>query len=290
MATANADDKFHALDLTPTLAEPTLWVVVIGGFFATMINAGTDQTFVQRYLTTKTEKAAAKSVWTFGLMAIPAAVIFFGLGSALYVFFKTNPGALDPGLSNPDAIFPWYIVTQLPPGFAGLLIAGLFAAAMSSLDSSMNSSATVLTTDFYRRFRPEVEDHKALRFARWVTVIVGVAGTAFALMMATWEIKSLWDEFQSLVGLVAGGLGGLFLLGIVSRRANSTGALVGLIGSGVAQYFVRAHQPVHLLLFTMTGVCSCMAIGYVVSLIVGGRPEALAGLTVHDRGKERADE
>ncbi len=280
MKIAAADNKMHTFDFTLSLMEPTLWVVIIGGFAANLISAGSDQAFVQRYLTTKDEKSAARGIWTSALMVVPASLLFFGVGTALFVFFKTHPAMMSPTMGNADAIFPWYIVTQLPNGVAGLLIAGLFAAAMSSLDSSMNSAATAVTTDFFRRFKPRATDHNCLNFARWTTVVVGLAGTAFALMMAQWEIKSLWDEFSKVLGLLAGGLGGLFLLGIISRRANGTGAIIGLLGSAVVQYFVRQYEPVHLLLFTFTGVVSCLVIGFLASLVFkSDRPTT--GLTIY---------
>src|SRR5690606_37950490 len=130
---------------------------------------------------------------------------------ALYAFYHQNPGLLDVTLKNSDAIFPYFIVTQLAQGVAGLLISGIFAAAMSSLDSSMKSVATVITTDFYQRFRPGSSEHSRMRLARWATGIVGAAGTIFALFMATWDIQSLWDQLNTFIGLFAGGLGGLFL-------------------------------------------------------------------------------
>lgn len=283
---AGADGKLRALDFTPSLSTPSIWVVAVGAFAYTLIYAGSDQTYVQRYQTTSTEKEAAKGLWVFGLVLIPSGLLFYGLGTVLYVFFKTRPEALDPTLANADAIFPYYIVSQLPPGVAGLLIAGLFAASMSSLDSSMNSASAVITTDFYRRIKKDVAESDAFSFARRVTVAVGLAGTGFALIMSQWHIPSLWDEFLKLIGLLAGGLGGLFLLGILSKRANGTGAIVGLIGSGVVQYFVQKYLPIHLLLYTFTGFVSCMAIGYAASLAIPEKAKeryTLAGIKRDNR-------
>ncbi|MGB2823209.1 MAG: sodium/solute symporter, partial [Phycisphaerae bacterium] len=160
--------KLKAFDFRFDFTTETFWVVVLGGLAAGFISYGSDQAVIQRYLTTKDEKAAARSIWTNGILCIPASVLFFGVGTALYAYYGSYPQQLSATLDNADAIFPWYIVTQLPAGVAGILIAGVFAAAMSSLDSSMNSVATAVTTDFYRRFRPGAPDRACLRLARVV--------------------------------------------------------------------------------------------------------------------------
>ena len=247
---------------------------------ANLISYSSDQAYIQRYLTTKDEKSAAKSIWTNAALAIPTVILFMALGTALFAFFKTTPLELGYTMASTDAVFPWYIVTQLPDGVAGILIAGIFAASMSSLDSSMNSSATTITTDWFRRFKPNVPDMVCLKFARWVTVIVGVTGIIFALMMATSDIKSLWDQFSKYIGLLTGGLGGVFLLGIISKRANGVGALAGLLGSAVVQYFVSRSGAVHLLLYSFSGLISCLLIGYIVSIIFP-RSTDIDGLTIY---------
>jgi SSS family solute:Na+ symporter len=279
-------NKMHTFDFAFDFTSPTLWVVLLGGLAANFISYGSDQAVIQRYLTTKDEKAAAKAIWTNGILCIPASLLFFGMGTALFVFYKTHPAQMNPTISNTDAIFPWYIVTQLPDGVAGVLIAAIFAAAMSSLDSSMNSVATAITTDFYRRFNPDAADHTCLKLARWITIIVGIAGTAFALMMAGWEIKSLWDQLAGFIGLFAGGLGGLFLLGILSRRATGTGAVIGLVASGLVQFIVKQYTPIHLLLYAFTGMASCIIIGYISSLIIPAKKKSLDGLTLSTLNKK----
>jgi Na+/proline symporter len=241
---------------------------------------------MQRYLTTKDERAAARGIWTNGILCVPASLLFFGLGTALFSFYKTYPGDLSPTLNNGDAVLPWFITTQLPQGVAGLLIAAIFAASMSSLDSSMNSVSAAFTTDFYRRFKPNADDHTCLKLARWITVLVGTAGTLFALMMTRWDIKSLWDQLSIFIGLFTGGLGGLFLLGIFSRRAHGAGAVTGLVLSGAVQYAVKEYTSVHFLLYTFTGVVSCILIGYMASVIIPGRRTPVEGLTLHTLGKK----
>ena len=282
MNIAISNNKFHIFNFDIDLTSPTFWVVVFGGIGANIISYGSDQTVVQRFLTTKDEKSAADSIWTSALLVIPASILFFGIGTALYAFYQLYPNLMNAvSLDNADAILPYYIVTQLPQGVAGLLIAGIFAAAMSSLDSSMNSIATVITTDFYQRFSPDATERSSLRIAKWTTAIVGVSGTAFALLMATWDIKSLWDQLNTFIGLFAGGLGGLFLLGMFTRKTNGVGAVVGLVASAVVQLVVKAYTPISFLLYTFTGIVSCIVIGYIVSLLVKQPPKDLNRLTIH---------
>jgi Na+/proline symporter len=187
------------------------------------------------------------------------------VGTVLFAFFKSYPNELNPTFVNNDAIFPWYIVSQLPQGVSGLLIAAIFAAAMSSLSSSMNSAATSYATDIHFRFGWTKKTDE-LKLARRATLIIGVVGTLFAFIMATMDVKSLWDEFQKVLGLVIGSLGGVFLLGIFTKRANSTGVLIGIVVSITVQVFVGITEPVHLLVYSATGVISCFLVGYVASL------------------------
>lgn len=277
---AVSNHKFNVINLDFSLKQPTVWVMLIGGVFANLTTYGTDQTLVQRYLTTSSRQMANRSVWTNAILTIPATVIFFFLGTAMYVFFKRFPEELNPSLANNDALLPWYISSQLPTGIYGLLIAGIFAAAMSSLSSSINSAAAAYVTDFHLRFNwTPMASH--LYVARIASVVFGAAGIFFAIMMSSWDIKSLWDEFQKVLGLIIGGVGGVFLLGILTRRATSVGAMIGIIGSIGIQTLVAYYQPVHLLLYSMTGVVSCFIIGWFFSLFLG-EPLTATDLTYKD--------
>jgi len=258
-------NKFNIVDLNWSLKQPTVWVMLIGGIFANITTYGTDQTMVQRYLTTKTEKEAKKSVWTNAILVVPSTIIFFFVGTALFSFYKFFPGELNPIIQNNDAIFPWYIASQLPAGISGLLIAGIFAAAMSSLSSSMNSAATAYTSDIHSRFKWN-KNVSELNIARRATLIIGIVGTLFAFFMATMDVKSLWDEFQKILGLVIGSLGGVFLLGVLTKKVSSTNALIGIAGSIIVQIIVVIYEPVHLIVYSATGVISCFVIGYFSSL------------------------
>ncbi len=276
---AAENHKFNLFDLSFTLREPTVWVMLIGGLFTNLTMYGTDQTMVQRYLTTTTEKKARKSVWTNAWLSVPATILFFSIGTALFVFYKEYPALNNPALGNADSIFPWYIASQLPEGLSGLLIAGIFAAAMSSLSSSMNSGATAYSTDIHFRFGWS-NRLSELRTARNATLFIGLAGTLFALFMATRDVQSLWDEFNKILGLIIGSLGGVFLLGMVTRRGNSTGAIIGLVTSLLVQVLVSQNGYVHLLLFSSTGFISCFVVGWIASLFFR-QDKSIIGLTIY---------
>ena len=240
--------------------------MLFGGCFINLPTYGTDHTMVQRYLVTPTQKEAQKSLGIGALPTIPATFIFFFMGTALFVFYQVNPSALNNNFINNDAIFPWYIVSQLPGGVSGILIAAIFAAAMSSLSSSMNSGAASFSADVYDRYG--VVWHKdPLKMARWTTLCIGMMGILFALFMATADIKSLWDQFNKILGLIFGSLGGVFMLGLLTKKANTKGVLIGIVVSFTIQLIISFQQSVHLLMYAATGMISCFISGYFGSLL-----------------------
>lgn len=272
-------NKFHAVNPTWDIATASVWVVVVGNFFKFLIPYSSDQSVVQRYLTTTDEKMAARSIWTNAWLSVPAWFVFFALGTALWAFFKTHPSELDP-LSRTDEILPWFIVRELPMGLAGIVIAALFAAAMSSLDSGMNSMATAITTDFYQRFQPSASQRASLWVARAATAVLGVTGTSFAIYMAYLQSASVWNQFLKVMGLFGGGLGGLFMAGIFTRRTSSRGALVGFCASALALYWVQASGAVHFFLYGGIGMFTCLIAGWMAGWILPDRDKNLDGLTV----------
>lgn len=279
-STAMAADKFHTFNWTWDITTAAVWVVVVGNIFSNLVPYTADQAVIQRYLTTKDEKEARRAAWTNAWLSVPSALIFFSVGTALWLFYRSHPTHLSPSLST-DAIFPLFIAMELPAGITGLVVAGLFAAAMSTLDSSMNSVSTALVTDFYRRFRPNAPDRRCLNLARWLTVILGAAGVGTALWMANSGIKSLWDAFITILGLTGGALAGMFVLGIFTRRAHGTGALIGAIGGAAVLYFVQRSGAVHFFLYAAVGIVACVTIGYVASLIIPCKKRDLSGLTIY---------
>lgn len=263
---ASDRNKFNITNMDFNFTEATFWVTLIGGLASGLVTQGTDQTVVQRYLTSTNVRNSQKTLYTNAILSLPAAVIFFGLGTLLFIFYSEMPEKLSPTLSNNDALLPWYIVQELPMGVSGLLIAGVFSAAMSSISSSLNSVATAFCNDFYKRFRPSISDRKLLGVARMATIVTGVIGVLLGLWMASSNIKSLWDEFYRYLGLFTGGLGGMFLLGILTKRANAPGTLLGLAVSAALIWYISVFTNISFLMYAFFGLVSCFVFGYLFSL------------------------
>jgi SSS family solute:Na+ symporter len=264
---ASERDKFNIANFDFNFTESTFWVVFIGGLASAMVTQGTDQTIVQRYLTSSSVKDSQKTLYTNAVLTLPATIIFFGIGTLLFMFYSEMPGELSPAISNNDSIFPWYIVRELPVGVSGLLVAGIFSAAMSSISSSLNSVSTAYCNDFHLHFKPKVDDVKLLRIARIATMVTGVLGVLLALWMAGSNIKSLWDQFYRFLGLFTGGLGGMFLLGMLTKKANAVGTLWGLVVSAILIWYISVFTEISFLMYSFFGVASCFVFGFAFSLI-----------------------
>jgi SSS family transporter len=261
---AAENGKFRLAILRWDITEPVLWVVFVGGFLTQLVTYSSDQVVVQRYLTTATEKEARRSIYTNAVLVIPASLIFFAVGTALWVYFRHHPNLLNPH-GNTDDVFPWYISQQLPAGLSGLVIAGLFAATMSTISSSMNSIATVVTTDFYQRFKTGTTDRQRFRFARQATLVLGVLGCGIALYLVSLHNTSIWDQYLKVIGLFGGCLAGMFLAGIFFPRINAGGVITGFIVSAVVLYFVQAAGTVNFFLYPAVAILICVIVGYVSS-------------------------
>jgi len=260
------------------------WVILIGSLFHNLFPYAASQDVVQRYITTPDQQTAARGIWLNAIVSVPAQAVFFAIGTALFVFYKQHPARLEATLQN-DAIFPFFIMDELPVGVAGLVVAGIFAAAQSTLASSMNSIATTYITDFHRRLRPEMSDQGYLRMARVVTVVVGVVGTGVALVMAGTDIRSAFSTFLEILGMLGGTLSGLFVLGIFSKRASGQGALAGAVLSAAIVFAVRMNHPLNVYAYAPIGLTACVVIGWLISLALPPVPRNLDGLTIHPVGR-----
>ena len=269
MQVAAQEHKFHLFNFKFDWTQPVFWVAVIGGLSNALLTYTSDQSVVQKYLTVKDTEGTKRGLWLNGLLTIPITFLFFGIGTALFVFFRQQPELLNVGMSNTDSIYPHYMMCQLPAGVSGLLIAAVFAAAMSTLASNINSATTVLSEDFYAKWRGGVSDTGKVRFARVAGILIGGLGVLMALALATFDIASLWDQFNFFLGLLTSGLGGLFLMGIAARRIGPRAAWTGFIGSVVTLLLIHAFTPASPILYGFLGLVSCFVLGYLSSFIYG---------------------
>jgi SSS family transporter len=262
-----AHHKFTLFHLHWDWTGDAVAVVILGALFTnSLIPYTTDQCVIQRYLTTPSQKQAAKAIWVNGLLAVFVGVLFLTLGTALFVFYQAHPTRLE-SLATTDQIFAVFIAREIPAGLAGLVIAGVFAAAMSSLDSSIHSISTAVTTDFLRRFRPNLAAGTYLAFARSLTVIFGVTGTATALVMAAAHVEHLWDLFLGILGLTGGTLAGLFLLGISTKTVRTPHAWLGVLAAVAALVYVKLATNLNGLLYGAIGVTVCFLTALAASRI-----------------------
>ncbi len=282
LAAADSSDKFQIanLHLSPTSAQIALWVIIVGAIGQNLSSYTADQAVVQRYMTTADERLAARSIWTNAVLTIPATLLFFGIGTALFAFYQSNPNRLDPTIST-DQVFPYFIAHEMPIGLAGLIVAGIFAAAQSTVSTSMNSTATALVTDFIRPFHLCKSDRGNLNAARGLTFLMGVMGTLLGLVFVNPDIKSLFDTFLVVIGLFMGVLGGLFVLGGATTRANSTGAMTGAIVGAAVMFCLWRFTTINGYLYTTCGITTCFVVGYIASLASSKPTGDLTGLTIH---------
>lgn len=270
--------KLRVVDTSFNLVDATIFVFIlswIGGLKDYLSN----QTTAQRFIATKNEKEAKKSILMSGIGGIFVVWLFLFLGTALYIYYQNFPENLVPNMERPDALFPWFIIKELPVGVSGLLIAATFSAAMSSLDSAMNSASSLFITDIYKRFISK-DERRAFKYSKILIIIFGIFGTGVALILASFQIQSIIDQFFAFLGLFGGGLGGLFMLGLFTTRATSRGAIIGFIVSSISQYFIQGYMNLNVFVYVFTGMAICFLTGYLSSILIPGERKTLEGLTV----------
>ena len=209
------------------LFDRTVWVMIIYGVTEALRSLLADQNYVQKYCSVPSERDAKRSVWIAMLIYIPLTAVFLYIGTALFAFYSSGGHKLGEGITKGEQVFPYYIATQVPAGLKGLIIAAIIAAAMSTVDSALNCSATVLLLDFYKRYlNPDITEVASVRFLRLATVVWGVLGTGAALLMI--RAKSILDVWWQISGIFGGALLGLFLLAFMKVRLRLWQGIVSI--------------------------------------------------------------
>ena len=264
----NEFHKFQLFDFTMDLGRSyTFWAGVIGGAFLTTATHGTDQLMVQRYLCSKDARQATLALLSSGVIIFAQFVLFLFIGIMLFVFYHHFPTLPPDVASRADRIFPYFIVTELPPGVVGLVIAAIFAAAMSTLSSSLNSSAATALTDFYRpllaRNRSDVH---YLRVSRALTALWGGVQIIVAIVAIAMQQRVV-DAVLSIAAFTNGPILGLFLLGALTRRVGRTGALVGVVTGIATMTFVWWKLHISWQWYVLIGSLVTFTTGYLTSLV-----------------------
>lgn len=276
---ARESDKFSLGSFGPGLSEPTFWVVLIYGLAINLQNFGIDQSYVQRYATARNESQARRSVWIACWLYLPVSALLFFVGTAVFAFYEVHPDRIPAGF-RADEAFGFFIANEFPVGLIGLLIAAIMAAAMSSIDSSLNSCATLICTDVVPQFSDRIildsaqMERRAKKVLTVSTVVIGGVGMLIGIFLNGTE--SILDAWWKLAGIFSGGMLGLFLLGLMVRQSLSSHAAIAVLlaivlilwmsvspiflDSGVLRYNLHAN------LIIVFGTMTILFVGYVAAL------------------------
>jgi SSS family solute:Na+ symporter len=292
----------------PDFVNSSFWVILLYGFFINLNNFGMDQNYVQRYHTAVSAKEAAKSIWMCVYMYIPISFVFFIIGSSLYAYYGQQPELTEllklqaaterlPASASPaevqalassltvadfgDKVMPHFMVTMIPVGLSGLVISAILAAAMSTISSGMNASATVFTEDIYKRFiNKSSTNRQTLRVLFISTAVFGIVGIIAGIGMI--GVESILDVWWQLSGIFAGGMLGLFLLGLISKKAGNKEAVLAVIAGVLVilwmtfSYLLPAEYemlkyPLHANMIIVVGTLVIYLVGSLLAKLNGNK-------------------
>ncbi|HSS97312.1 MAG TPA: sodium:solute symporter [Terriglobales bacterium] len=260
--TAQAAGKLHMFDFTPDFWRPyTFWAGVIGGAFLTTASHGTDQLIVQRLLAARNQKQSVTALLSSGIAIFVQFGLFMLVGVMLFVYYHV-PSAT---FGKADRIFPTFIVSQMPHGISGLLIAAILAAAMSNLSAALNSLSSTSMLDFYLQRNPQIDEARQLRLSRVSTIIWAIVLFGLAIL-SLHKVSRVIEVGLSIASVAYGALLGVFLLGVLTRRANERGAIVGMVVGFAGSLFIWLKTSVPWTWYVALGSAVTFVVGYLVSL------------------------
>jgi len=273
-ATAEAG-KLRIFDFSLNfVSKYTFWAGLIGGMFLTTASHGTDQLMVQRLLAARNQRDSKTALLSSGIVVLAQFTLFLMVGAGLWVFYRMYP--VSTPFASSDRIFPTFIVEHMPHGISGLLIAAILAAAMSNLSAALNSLSSTTMMDFYVRFRPQTSDRMQLKLSRGATFVWGVVLLVVAI--ASRGRGKVLETGLSIASVAYGGLLGVFLLGVLTRRAKQTGAIVGMLCGLALNIYIWKWTHVAFTWYVTIGATTTFIVGYLASLLEadssGADPEA----------------
>src|SRR5579871_6673527 len=254
---AAAAGKFQLFDLRPDFFIPyTIWAGVIGGAFLTTASHGTDQLIVQRLLAARNQRQSVTALLSCGLAILFQFALFLMVGVMLWAYYRTPSAAF----GKPDRIYPTFIVSHMPHGISGLLIAAILAAAMSNLSAALNALSSSSIMDFYVHFRPQTTEAQRMRLSRLSTFF-------WALLLFTLAVLSLHKVGRVIeVGLqIASVAYGALLLGVLTRRATQRGALIGMLSGLAVELYLWRWTHVPWTWWVMLGTGVTFVVGWLLS-------------------------
>jgi SSS family transporter len=257
--------KLQVFDFsTSPLIEYTFWSGLIGGAFLTTASHGTDQLIVQRLLAARGQKQSVIALLSSGVAVLFQFALFLSVGIMLWAYYRV-PSAT---FGTPDRIYPTFIVTRLPHGISGLLIAAILAAAMSNLSAALNSLSSSAIIDFYARLRPQADEKIKMRLSRlatlaWAAVLFGLA------VIALHKAGRVVIVGLQIASVAYGALLGVFLLGVLTRRANQRGAMLGMAFGFAMDLYLWLGTRVPWTWWVMIGAAITFVVGWSVSVWLG---------------------
>jgi SSS family transporter len=256
--------KLQVFDFTPSLWLPyTFWAGVIGGTFFTIASHGTDQLIVQRLLAARSQRQSMTALISSGILILFQFALFLMVGVLLWAYYRV-PSA---NFGKPDRIYPTFIVSRLPHGISGLLIAAILAAAMSNLSAALNALSSTSIMDFYMRFRPQADEPTRMRLSRFSTFVWALLLFAIAVL-SLHKVARVIEVGLQIASVAYGALLGVFLLGVLTRKANQRGAMTGMLfGFGVELYLWQWTR-VPWTWWVLIGTAVTFVLGYFSSLVL----------------------
>jgi SSS family solute:Na+ symporter len=257
----------------------TFWAGVVGGCFLTMASHGTDQLMVQRLLVAKNLRESRLALLASGVVILVQFTLFLFIGAGLFVYYKQ--AGLTPHVASADRLFPQFIVREMPMGISGLMIAAILAAAMSNLSAALNSLASTSMVDFYLLRHPDSSESRKTRLSRLMTLAWAVVLLALAIVSR--GSGHVLEIGLSIASVLWGGMLGVFLLGTLTKRANESGTMIGLLVGCILNLLLwRQSSEIHGTLlghsfvfpkiawtwYVAIGAVVTFAIGYMTSLLV----------------------
>ncbi len=264
-AAAAGTGKLQVFDFSGNVWIPyTFWAGVIGGAFLTTASHGTDQLIVQRLLAARGQKQSVTALLSSGVAVLFQFALFLVVGIMLWAYYRV-PSAV---FGKPDRIYPTFIVTRMPHGISGLLIAAILAAAMSNLSAALNSLSSSAIMDFYARLRPQADEKTKMKLSRlatlaWALVLFGLA------VIALHKVGRVVEVGLQIASVAYGALLGVFLLGVLTRRANQRGAMVGMACGFGMELYLWLWTRVPWTWWVMIGTAVTFSVGWIVSVFVG---------------------
>jgi SSS family transporter len=263
-SSAESAGKLRVFDFSPDFWKPyTFWAGLLGGAFLTTASHGTDQLIVQRLLAARSQRQSVAALLASGVAVFAQFALFLIIGVMLWVFYH-QPTSF---FGRADRIFATFIVTRMPQGISGLLIAAILAAAMSNLSAALNSLASTSILDFYLHFKPQTEESRKIRLSRIATIFWAVVLFALAIL-SLHKVGRVIEVGLQIASVAYGALLGVFLLGVLTRRANQAGAMVGMFCGFVTNVYIWLGTRVPWTWYVIIGTVVTFVVGYGCSLIV----------------------